>query len=63
MDHILVSKRGEVLIKNKLGLLEPSAPRYFAAKRSYESYFEGNLSTAEVEVFDELFPSCRGSHL
>jgi hypothetical protein len=63
MDHIPTSKRGEVLLKKRLGLLEASAPPSSTAKRSYESYFEGDLSTAEVEALDELFPACRGSRL
>jgi hypothetical protein len=33
------------------------------AKRSYESYFKGDLSTTEVEAFDELFLACRGFHV
>jgi hypothetical protein len=60
IDHIPTSKRGEVLLKKKLGLLEPSAPPSSAPKRSYESYFKGDLSTIEVEALDELFLACRG---
>jgi hypothetical protein len=37
MDHIPASKRGEVLLKKKLGLLEPSAPSSSAPKRSSKS--------------------------
>jgi hypothetical protein len=50
MDHISVSKRGEVLLKKKFRLLELSAPPASAAKRSYESYFKDNLSTVDVEA-------------
>jgi hypothetical protein len=60
MDHIPASKRGEVLLKKKLGLLEPSALPSSAPKRSYESYFKGDLSTAEVEALDELFQLAEG---
>jgi hypothetical protein len=63
MDHIPASKRGEVLLKKKLGLLEPSAPSSSAPKRSYKSYFKDDLSTAEVEALDELFSACRGLRL
>jgi hypothetical protein len=63
MDHIPVYKRGEVLLKKKLGLLEPSAPSSSVPKHSYESYFKDDLSTVEVEALDELFPACRGWRL
>jgi hypothetical protein len=63
MDHISASKRGDVLLKKRLGLLEASAPPSSTTKCSYESYFEGNLSTAEVEALDELFLACRGLRL
>jgi hypothetical protein len=60
MGHIPASKRGEVLLMKKMGFLEPSAPPSSAAKRSYDSYFKGELSTADVEALDELFQTCRG---
>jgi hypothetical protein len=60
MGHIPASKHGEVLLMKKMGFLEPSAPLSFAAKRSYESYFKGDLSAADVEALDDLFPAYRG---
>jgi hypothetical protein len=60
MDHIPVSKRGEVLLMKRMEFLEPSAPPFSAAKRSYESYFEADLSTTEVEALDELFQLVKG---
>lgn len=63
MDHIPASKHSEFLLKKKLELLEPLAPPSSTAKRSYESYFKGNLLTAEVEALGELFPACRGLRL
>jgi hypothetical protein len=60
MGHISASKRGEVLLMKKMGFVEPSAPPSSAAKRSYHSYFKGNLSAADVEDLDDLFPACRG---
>jgi hypothetical protein len=44
----------------KMRFLEPSAPPSSAVKRSYDSYFKGDLSTADVEALDELFLACRG---
>jgi hypothetical protein len=60
MGHIPVSKRGEVLLMKKMRFLEPSAPPSSAAKHSYVSYFKGDLSAADVEALDDLFPACRG---
>jgi hypothetical protein len=56
MDHIPVSKRGEVLLMKRIGFLEPSAPPFSAAKCSFDSYFEGDL---DVEALNELFPACK----
>ena len=39
MDHIPASKRGEVLLMKRIGILAPAAPISSAAKRSYNSYF------------------------
>jgi hypothetical protein len=60
MGHIPASKRGEVLLMKKMRFLEPSAPPSSAAKHSYVSYFKGDLSAADVEALDDLFPACRG---
>ena len=57
MDHIPASKRGEVLLMKKMGILAPSAPIFSVAKRSYDSYFQGTLSEANVEALDALFPA------
>jgi hypothetical protein len=59
MDHIPTSKRVEVLLMRKMGFLEPSAPPSFAAKDSYES-FADNITEADAEALDSLFPACRG---
>ena len=55
MDHIPVSKRGEVLLMKKMGILAPSALISSTAKRSYDSYFQGTLSETNVEALDALF--------
>jgi hypothetical protein len=59
MSHISAFKRGEVLLMKKMRFLVPLAPPSSAAKRSYESYFKGDLSAADVEALDDLFPACR----
>jgi hypothetical protein len=60
MDHIPTSKRGEVLLMRRMGFLEPSAPLSSAAKDLYESFFEGDISAADAEALDSLFPACWG---
>jgi len=59
MDHIPASKHGEVLLMKKMGFMAPSAPSSSVAKRSYDSYFKGNLSAVDIEALDELFPASR----
>jgi hypothetical protein len=59
MDHILTSKRAEVLPTKKMGFMAPLAPSSLAAKRSYDSYFKGNLLAVDIEALDELFPASR----
>jgi hypothetical protein len=60
MDHIPTSKRGEVLLMRKMGLLEPLAPPSSASKHSYESFFEADISDADAEALDAIFLACRG---
>jgi hypothetical protein len=59
MDHIPASKRGEVLLMRKMGVLSANATPTSASRRTYDSVFRGNLSTADVEAFDELFPATK----
>jgi hypothetical protein len=47
------------MLKKKLGLLELSTPHYSTVKRSYKSYFKGDLST-DVEALDKLFRLAEG---
>ena len=39
MDHIPASKRGEVLLMKKMGILAPSTLISSTTKHSYDSYF------------------------
>ena len=59
MDHIPESKCGEVLLMKKMGIPAPSAPVFSTAKRSFDSYFKGPLSAANIEALDELFLASR----
>ena len=54
-----MSKHGEVLPMKKMGILAPSASISSASKRSYDSYFQGTLSEANVETLDALFPASK----
>ena len=59
MDHIPASNCGEVLLMKRMGILAPSAPISFAAKRSYDSYFQSTLLEANVEALHVLFVASR----
>jgi hypothetical protein len=56
LAHIPTSKRSEVLLMKKMGVLPPSAPVSSVAKRSYDGIFTGKLTTSQVAALDELFP-------
>jgi hypothetical protein len=38
---------------------DPGTPIFSADKRSYDSYFYGTISQANVEALDKLFPASR----
>ena len=59
MDHILVAKRGEVMLMKKMGILVPMALPSSACQRNYKAFFNRKLSTLDVEAFDELFPATK----
>lgn len=43
----------------KMGMLAPAAPPSSAGRRSYKAFFDGKLSTSDVETFNELFPATK----
>lgn len=57
MDHIPASKRGEVLLMRRMGVMPPAAPPSSAAKHSNKAYFQGPLAPDQVEALDALFPA------
>ena len=57
LAHILTSKRGKVLLMQRMGFAPPAAPISSASKRAYGDLFARNLTSSEVEALDELFPA------
>lgn len=55
MGHIPSSKCGEVLLMKKMGILPSQAPPSSAARCSFDSLFEGNLSNSDAEALDVMF--------
>jgi hypothetical protein len=53
--HIPTSKRGEVLLMQRMGIAPPAAPVSSASKGAYNAIFTGNLTSSQVEALDELF--------
>jgi hypothetical protein len=56
LTHILTSKRGEVLLMKKMGILPLAAPVLSAAQNMYDTIFARNLSSEQVGALDKLFP-------
>jgi hypothetical protein len=56
LSHIPTSKRGEVLLMQRMGIALPAAPVSSASKGAYDTIFTGNLTSSQVEALDELFP-------
>ena len=57
LAHITTSKRGEVLLMQRMGFAPSAAPISSASKRAYGDLFAGNLTSSEVEALDVLFPT------
>jgi len=59
LDHVSASKRGEILLMRKLGVLPANAAPSSASRRSFDKLFT-DLSNSDAEAFDELFTVNRG---
>ena len=61
LSRVPASKRGEVLIMQRMGFTKaPSAPSA-SELEAYDKLFGGNLTTSETEMLDELFLAVRSS--
>ncbi|XP_066374092.1 uncharacterized protein [Miscanthus floridulus] len=56
LAHIPTSKRGEVLLMQRMDFAPPAASISSVSKRAYDDLFAGNLTSSKVEALDELFP-------
>lgn len=59
MDHIPASKRGEFLLKRRLGTIPATAAPPSASGRSFDDLLTNDLSMDDVAAFDALFPATR----
>jgi hypothetical protein len=57
LAHIPTSKRGEVLLMQRMGVPPPPAPVTPASKRAFKAVFIGNLTETQITALDELFPA------
>ena len=59
LSRVHASKRGEVLIMQRMGYTKgPSAPSA-SELVAYDKLFEGDLTASEAEALDELFSAVR----
>jgi hypothetical protein len=56
LAHIPTSKRGKVLLMQRMAFAPPAAPVSSASKRAYDDLFAGNLTSSEAEALEVLFP-------
>lgn len=57
MDHISASKRGEVLLMRKMGIILATTVPMLASRQTFEALFSGDLSAEDSEALDHLFPT------
>ena len=57
LAHIPASKRGEMLLMQRMGVPPPPAPVTPASKRALEAIFTDNLTETQIVALDELFPA------
>jgi hypothetical protein len=60
LAHIPASRRGEVLLNQRLGIAPPTAPVSPAPKGILDALRSGTLSSSQVEALDALFPAYNG---
>jgi hypothetical protein len=51
-----MSKWGEVLLMQRMGIVPLIAPVLSASKGTYDAIFGGNLTPSHVAALNELFP-------
>jgi hypothetical protein len=61
LSHIPTAKRGEVLLKKKLGIPPPPPPITTASQSTQDAIRNRRLSEAQIAAYDALFPAanCR----
>jgi hypothetical protein len=59
LAHILPSKRGEILLQQKLGIPPPPPPITKASSKTSKAVTSGNLEDLQIAAFDKLFLAAR----
>jgi hypothetical protein len=60
LAYIPTSRRGEVLLNQRLGIVLPTAPVSPASKGILDALRSRTLSSSEVDAMDVLFPAFKG---
>jgi hypothetical protein len=61
LAHIPASKRGEVLLKQRLGIAPPAALTLSASKVTFDAIHTGDLTSSQVDALDALFLAFNGA--
>lgn len=59
LGHVPTSKRGEVLLKQRMGNLPSLSQQATPSSASFDALFNSNLSAADMEALDTLFPATK----
>lgn len=59
LDYIAASKRGDVLLMRKMGVLPATTAPSSASRRTYDAVFNANLSAGDVQAFDDMFQATK----
>jgi hypothetical protein len=57
LSRVLASKRGEVLIMQRMGYTEGLSVPSALELKTFDRLFDGNRTASEAEALDELFPA------
>ena len=59
LSRVPASKRGEVLIMQRMGFTKGPSTSSTSELAAYDKLFSGDLTTSEADAPDELFPAVR----
>ena len=59
LSRVSASKRGDVLIMQRMGFAKGPSASSASELEAYEKLFDGDLTASEAEALDELFAAVR----